>query len=181
MKKMFLSAFLLLPLFMSGCLVGNRIVYNIVPNQGGKGTATVYYMNIRSDATDSQQFQEDQRLIFDYMLKSREFLKERRDKGQDITSRELYLENGQLNGKATYKFEKLSDVEKTLSYEDGFYFLTLALDDSVITTNGEIIKSSNYKRILWDDKVDTLKFEISIEPAQGTQLKDLAPLYKKGQ
>ncbi|MGE5429908.1 MAG: hypothetical protein ACM3QX_02475 [Syntrophomonadaceae bacterium] len=178
MKKLFLSAFLLLPLFMSGCLVGNRIVYKIAPNKGGNGTAAVYYMNIRSDASSDQQFKEDQKLLFDYMLKSNEFLKERMDKGQDITSRQMYLENGKLNGKAVYKFEKLSDVEKALSYEDGFYFLTLALDDSVLTTNGEIIKSSNYKRILWDDKVDTLKFEISIEPAEGTQLKDLAPLYK---
>lgn len=178
MKKLFLSAFLLLPLFMSGCLVGNRIVYNIVPHQGGKGTATVYYMNIRSDASDDQQFKEDQKLLFDYMLKSNEFLKERREKGQNITSRQLYPDGDRLNGKATYNFEKLTDVEKSLSYEDGFYFLTLALDDSVITTNGEIIKSSNYKRILWDDKADTLKFEISIEPAEGTQLKELAPLYK---
>lgn len=178
MKKLFLSAFLFLPLLLSGCLVGNKIVYNIVPAKGGSGTATVFYTNIRSDASDDQQFKEDQKLLFDYMLKSREFLKERKDKGQDIISRELYLDNGRLNGKATYKFEKLSDVEKTLSFEDGFYFLTLALDDSVITTNGEIIKSSNYKRILWDDRVDTLKFEISIEPAEGTQLKDLAPFYK---
>jgi len=180
MKKLFLSAFLLMPLFLSGCLVGNRIVYHIVPNQGGSGTAAVWYMNIRSDATDEEQFKQDQKLLFDYMLKSREFTKERADKGQNITSRELYLEDGRLNGKASYKFDKLSDVEKSLSFEDGFYFLTLALDDSVITTNGEIIKSSNYKRILWDDKIDTLKFEISIEPAEGTKLKDLAPLYKKG-
>lgn len=178
MKKLLLSAFLCLPLLLSGCLVGNRIVYHIAPQKGGSGTATVYYMNIRSDATDDQQLKEDQKLLFDYMLKSKEFLKERRDKGQNIVSRELYLDNNRLNGKATYKFEKLSDVEKTLSYEDGFYFLTLALDDSVITTNGEIIKSSNYKRILWDERVDTLKFEISIEPAEGTQLKDLAPYYK---
>ncbi|HEX2867695.1 MAG TPA: hypothetical protein VHO03_11675 [Ignavibacteriales bacterium] len=178
MKKLFLPVLLLFPVFFGGCLVGNRIVYNIVPNKGGSGTAAVYYMNIRSDAADDRQFQEDQKLLFDYMLKSREFLKERRDKGQDIISRNLYLENGHLNGKAVYKFDKLTDVEKTLSYEDGFYFLTLALDDSVITTNGEIIKSSNYKRILWDDRVDTLKFAISIEPAQGTETKDLAPYYK---
>ncbi|MGE5402599.1 MAG: hypothetical protein ACM3S2_19560 [Ignavibacteriales bacterium] len=177
-NRIVLAGFLFLSVALNGCLVGHKIVYEIKPDKMGKGTATVWYTDIRSDATNDQQFEEDKNNLFDYMLKSSQFISDRKKEGKNVIARELYLEDNKLNGKVTYKFNKLSDVEKALSFEDGFYFLTLALDDSVLTTNGEIIKSANYKRILWGNDVNTLKFEISIEPAEGTPLKELAPLYK---
>jgi hypothetical protein len=45
-------------------------------------------------------------------------------------------------------------------YEDGFYFLTLTLEDSVLSTNGQLITSKDRKRILWDNSFKQLKFEI---------------------
>jgi hypothetical protein len=112
------------------------------------------------------------------MQKSSRFLSDMKKEGKNIVSRELHAENGKLNGTAVYRFDKISDVEN-LTYDDGFYFITLALDDSVITTNGEIIKSDKYKRILWSDNVDTLKFQILTEPAEKTPLKDLVSQLKK--
>ncbi|MCX6151827.1 MAG: hypothetical protein NTX22_14985 [Ignavibacteriales bacterium] len=176
-----LSVFSLFVLFatLSGCLIGHKIVYIVDVNKSGPGTATVWYNNIRSDATNDQEFEEDKNNLFDYMLKSDKFIKDMKAEGKTITSRELIMEKEQLNGKAVYYFTKLSDVEN-LSYEEGFYYLTLALDDSVVATNGEVIKSAKYKRILWDESINPLKFEILIEPTEGTKTKSLAEFYSKG-
>ncbi len=161
-----------------GCLVGHKIVYIVDANKAANGTATVWYTDIRSDASNDQEFEEDKTNLFDYMLKSDKFIQDRKAEGMTFVSRELLIEDGKLNGKAVYYFNKLSDVEN-LSYEDGFYFLTLALDDSVVSTNGEVIRSANHKRILWDESITPLKFEIYIEPAEGTKTKDLKPFYKE--
>lgn len=165
-------------LFTQGCLVGHKMSYEIVPEKSGKGSARVIYTDIRSDAKDDKEFEEDKKNLFDYMQKSSQFLGDMKKEGKNVVSRELYVENGKLNGRAVYKFDKISDVEN-LTYDDGFYFITLALDDSVLATNGEIIKSDKYKRILWGGDIDTLKFQILTEPTDGTPLKELASAYKK--
>lgn len=169
----------LLAFGFSGCLVGHRIIYHVKPDKAGAGTAAVYYTDIRSDAANQQEFEEDKRNLFQYMLKSNDFIQDMKNEGKIIETRNLEIQEGKLTGKAVFRFNKLSDVEN-LAFEDGFYFLTLALDDSVVYTNGEVIKSSGYKRILWDDRIDTLKFEILTEPASGTNLRELAPVYKEG-
>lgn len=163
---------------LSGCLVGHKIVYEIDVDKNQKGTAAITYTDIRSDAASEQEFMQDREYLFDYMSRSDKFILDMRKEGKEIISRELFMEKDKLNGKAVFRFDKISNVEN-LAYEDGFYFITLALDDSVVATNGEIIKSHNYKRILWDDKISKLKFEIYIEPSQDTKLRDLSKYYKK--
>lgn len=165
------------PLFFSGCLVGHKIVYEINVNKDMPGTATVHYVNIRSDAVNDQEFEEDKKNLFEYMLKSDQFIKDRKTEGFEITSRELYLDDSKLNGKVNFNYNKLGDVEG-LAYEDGFFFVTMALDDSVLATNGEVIKSATYKRIIWDQSIKPLRFEILIEPTANTKLRPMANLYK---
>lgn len=175
-SKMYLPAILILFTSLNGCLVGNKISYEVKPDNNG-GTATVTYFNIRSDAANEQEFQEDRNNLFDYMLKSDQFVAELKKEGKAVISRDLYIEGNQLVGKATYSFDNLGNVEG-LAHEDGFYFLTLALDDSVVSTNGEVIKSANFKRIIWDESITPLKFEILTEPADAAGLRDLKPFFK---
>jgi len=177
MRSLFLFLAFVFILSLSGCLVGHKIVYIVDASKAGNGTATVWYNDIRSDAANDQEFEEDKTNLFDYLLKSDKFLDDMKAEGKTIVSRELLVEDNKLNGKSVYYFKKLSDVEN-LSYEDGFYFLTLALDDSVVSTNGEVIRSANHKRILWDESITPLKFEILIEPVAGTKTRDLKPFYK---
>lgn len=181
MKIPFQPIFLLWVAFsFGGCLVGEKIVYEVnVDKSHNSGTATVTYTNIRSDAANDKEFEEDKKNLFEYMYKSPQFIQQMKGEGKEVIKRELFPdEKKNLTGRAVYKFRKLSDVEN-LAYEDGFYFLTLALDDSVISTNGEVIKSSNYKRILWDDSHTTLKFEIMIESSQAvSKLRPMAPYFK---
>jgi hypothetical protein len=178
-KKYLPVTILLTSLFFGGCLVGHKITYEIKLDKSKKGTATVTYSDIRSDAQTEQEFLEDQKNLFDYMAKSPKFIKDRKAEGMDVVSRNLKVADSKLNGTVVYNFSKLTSVEN-LSYESGFYFITLALDDSVVTTNGEIIKSHNYKRILWDETATTLKFEILTEPSAGTKLRPMAAMYKPG-
>lgn len=170
---LFVSAF-----SFQACLVGHKISYEIAADKSGRGTARVMYYDIRSDASTDQEFAEDKKNLFSYMQKSMQFISDMKKEGKDIVKRDLFVENGKLLGSAVYKFERISDVEN-LTYDDGFYFITLALDDSVLSTNGEIIKSDKYKRILWGDNIDTLKFQILTEPPAGTQLKPLAGEFNK--
>lgn len=175
--KMLVLISLITSLMLYGCLVGNKIVYEVNVNKAGKGTATIMYMDIRSNSTNDEELEEDENNLFDYMLKSEKFIQDMKKEGKEVTSRNLYIENEKLNGKATFKFNRLNDVEN-ITYEDGFYFLTLNLADSVVSTNGIIIKSPGYKRILWDSTYSTLKFEIFTEPADNANLVELAPSYK---
>jgi hypothetical protein len=178
MKSLVMFSFLVTIISFTGCLVGHKIVYIVDANKNGPGTATVWWTDIRSDASNDYEFGLDKDTLFNYILKSDDFIKDMKAEGKSITSRELTINNGRLDGKAVYYFERLNDVEN-LAFEDGFYYLTLALDDSVISTNGELIKSSNYKRILWDQSINPLKFEILIEPAKETKTRPLAQYYKK--
>ncbi len=82
-----------------------------------------------------------------------------------------------LDGKAEYAFNDINKVEG-IRFEDGFYYLTLALDDSVISTNGQIIKSKEYKRILWDKSIKVLKFEMYSSGFDDNTFKALAQFYK---
>jgi hypothetical protein len=163
---------------LNGCLLFHKVSYDVVLEDPEKGTATVTFYDIRSDARNDTEFKQDQDNIFTFILKGNEFITEIKKEGKNITSRELFVVNDSLNGKAVFNFTSISAVEKII-YEDGFFYLTLPLQDSVISTNGEVIVSKDYKRILWNGAERHLKFEIfSTDFSEGEHRK-LAPYYKK--
>ena len=162
--------------FISGCLVPEKISYTIKLDTDNRGIATMQFYNIKSNAEYDDEFQEDKKNLFDYISKNDKLVTQLKVEGKDILSRELYVEEGALNGKAEYKFSDIKNVEGII-FEDGFYYLTLALDDSVISTNGQIIVSKDYKRILWDKNIRTLKFEMYSTDFDDKNFKALAPFY----
>lgn len=158
MKKLLI--FLPIAVFsFSGCLIFHKISYTIKVD-GNKGTAEVNIYDIRSDADSPSAFDEDKDYLFNYIWKSSEFIDDMKKEGKEITERNPYLSNDTLNGKIVFNFNKINDVESNLIFEDNFYYLTIPLEDSVITTNGEIMQSKEFKRILWDSSFKELKFEI---------------------
>lgn len=170
------AAVLFSGLMLQGCIIGHTIVYEIEVNSNGRGIAAVTYTDIRSNADTETKLDEDKKTLFSYMLKSTQFVNDMKKEGKEIISRKLYIEKGKLNGKASYRFTRIEDVEN-LSYEDDFYFVTLQPDDSVVTTNGTIIRSETYKRILWDNSFTKLQFEILTEPEGEAKLTDMAQFY----
>ena len=161
---------------MNGCLIFNTVSYEIKLNPDKSGTTTVRVNDIRSNAKTDENFEEDKNNLFSYMLKSNEFLESMKKNRKNIIKRELFLNGDTLMGRAVYKFDNIKGIEG-IEYEGGFYYLTLGVDDSVVSTNGEIIKSEDYKRILWDSKINPLKFEMFSFSFDKDPYKKLAPYY----
>jgi hypothetical protein len=176
MTKISIHSFLIFILISApGCLVFNKISYEMILNEDKSGSATLYISDIASDATDNEAFTQDTSALFSQMLKSDEFIEEMTNEGRLITSRKLMLNGDNLDAEVKFDFKYIAGIEN-IAYEDGFYFLTMNLADSIISTNGEIIKSETYKRILWDDKQKVLKF--SMFSAETDAYRKLSPYYK---
>ncbi len=156
MKKLF---FLPLLFLFSGCLVVEKVHYRIVMDNEMKGNVEVTFYNIRSDAIGNKEFQEDKKNLFEYALNSSEFISEMAGEGKHITSRKLFEKEGKLNGVMNYNFDDISRVEG-IRFQDGFYFLTMQVEDSIVTTNGEVVKTDEYKRIMWKAETKEMIFEI---------------------
>ena len=177
MNKFFLTLIIITGLLLSGCLTFHKVSYDVNLEGPKNGTVTMTIYDIKSDAETSSQFEEDKDTLFSYILKSDDFLKTMLNEGKNFTSRELYIENNKLNGKAVFSFNDIRRVEGIV-YDEGFYYLTMEVDDSVISTNGEVIKSKDHKRIIWDRNFKTLKFEMFVTSYKDNGYKELAPFYK---
>ena len=177
MQKQLLMIVVLISFFFPGCLTFHRISYelNLEGQLNGKGIIRVY--DIRSNAETDEDFEEDKNTLFDYMYKSNNFISDMRNEGKNIISRRLYLKDDLLNGEVKITFDDIRKVEG-IAFEDGFYYMTMDLEDSIYSTNGEIIISDEYKRIIWDKSVKTILFEIVATDYDDNYL-DLAPYYKE--
>jgi hypothetical protein len=149
---------ILMLLTLNGCLIFNKISYEI-KTDGKSAVAEVHIYDIRSDAETPAEFEQDKDYIFNYAWKSSDFIAQMNKEGKEIIERELYLTGDTLNAKILFKVSDISNIENII-YEDGFYYMTLPLEDEIVSTNGEVIESREYKRILWDDSFEVIKFEI---------------------
>jgi hypothetical protein len=161
-----------------GCLTFHRIYYelNLEGDLNGKGVINIY--DIRSGAENNSDFEEDKNSLFDYILKSDEFITDMHNEGKDIVSRRLYVKDDALNGEVKLNFNDIRKIEG-IAFEDGFYYLTLQPDDSIYSTNGKVIYSKDYKRIVWDKSIKTLIFEMMASDYDEGTYKELAPYYKE--
>ncbi len=184
MKKIFIYSAAFLPIVflftLNGCLIFNRIDYEVHLETPEKGYAIITAYDMRSNAETNEDFEKDTTNLFSYMLKSKEFADQQKEQGKDIYSRKLFVKDNMLIGQAEYRFDSVAAVEN-IKYEEGFHYLNLALDDSVISTNGVIVKSKDFKRILWGKDIKILKFEMFSESFEGNPYRPLAQLYKKRQ
>lgn len=177
--KLFIFTFVSISLLsFNGCLIFNKISYDVKLDGTKRGVVTIKAYDLRSNAKNEKDFQQDKRNLFSYMLKSKEFLIDaKKNQGKDIIYRNLENNNDTLIGTAKYKFNDISKVEG-IEYQDGFYFLTLTPTDSVISTNGEIVKSGSYKRIMWDKSFKNLEFTMFSYSFDENPQRPLAEFYK---
>ncbi len=178
MNKLFLKIIIAGSAFLvHGCLLFHSVSYEIEPKDNTGGTATVTIEDIRTDAFNSSELKEDKKNLFEFMYKSDDFVKQMKDEGKQITSRKLMVENGRLNGKLTFNFNDIEMVEGII-YEDPFYYITLSSEDSVLSTNGEIIVSIDHKRIMWDKSIKILKFKMFSDEVEKRKLIGMAQYYE---
>jgi len=175
--KKILILFLFLTL-LQGCLVFNSVFYEVNLTGTNSGTVSMNVKDIRSDANDASELEKDKKQLFEDMLKSEDFLNQMKEQGRNILSRNLYVENGKLDGTVKYSFNDISSVENFV-YQDPFYFVTLNPTDSIISTNGEVVVSKDYKRIMWDKSVKTMKFEMFSTDTENSNLVELVQYFDK--
>jgi len=178
MKKYYLFASLLTASFLllNGCIIFHQVSYDVKLDTPTSGITNVTADDMRSDARLKPDLEKDIKYLFQHMLKSKEFIQEQKVNGKYIVDRNLHVEDGKLIGQGSYKFDDISAVEG-IKYEGGFHYLNLGLDDSVVNTNGEIIRSKDYKRIVWDSTFQELKFTMFSNDFTGSKYKSLAPFY----
>ncbi|MDO8548954.1 MAG: hypothetical protein Q7S39_02225 [Ignavibacteria bacterium] len=178
MKKHLLIIFIIVSFFLSGCLTFHRISYELNLEDDLKGKGIIKIFDIRSDAETDEEFEEDKNTLFEYTLKSEQFLTDMQNEGKDITSRRLYVKDDLLHGEAKFNFDDIRKVEG-IAFEDDFYYITMELEDSIYSTNGEVIFSDDFKRIVWDKSTKTLLFEMIATDYDDSYYKQLAPFYKE--
>ncbi|RKY90677.1 MAG: hypothetical protein DRQ01_08835 [Ignavibacteriae bacterium] len=162
---------------IQGCLLFHSVSYKVKLDGKTSGTATVLVEDIRSDAINSEELDSDKKNLFEFILESDDFITLMKDEGQFITSKELFNNDGMLNGKATFSFDDITKVEGIV-YEEPFYFLTINPEDSIMETNGEVIVSKDYKRIIWDDSFKILEFKMFSEDFEGKNLTGMLQFYE---
>ena len=178
LKLLKLFLIFLIIISIQGCLHFNTSSYRITLNSPDSGSVEVVVKDINTDASDNTKLKEDQHNLFEFALKSKDFVRRMESEGKFITDRKLFLDEGKLNAIVNYDFKNINDVEGIV-YEEPFYYLTLEQGDSVVSTNGKIIVSKDYKRILWDDSIDTLKFEMFSEDTDAGNLTSMAAYFNK--
>jgi len=179
MKKIFFLIILISSItILSGCLVSERISYTVNLETPTTGNVVVNLYNIKSNAIGTREFEDDKNNLFEFALKDKNLVIQLEAEGKFVTHRSLFVKNDQLNAEVLYNFKDITKVEG-IRFEDGFYYLTMALDDSLISTNGKLIISKEYKRILWDKNYKQLKFEMYSSGFDNNTYKGLASFYKK--
>ena len=68
---------IMLAISMQGCLHFNTASYKIELKDSNSGSVTVFVKDIKSDAMDKSELNEDKKNLFDFALKSEKFIKRR--------------------------------------------------------------------------------------------------------
>jgi dGTP triphosphohydrolase len=178
MKNLKIILLLLLVFQLSGCIIFHSVSYEVNFNEDGTGTALITIEDINTDAATKELIDEDMKSILDYGLKSQEFVKKMEDEGKKIKSRNVMVEREKLNAIVRYEFSDISKVEG-MQFDDPYYYLTDPVEDSIISTNGQITRTKDYQRIVWDKSIKTLKFKMYSDDTSKDGLKSLAPYYLK--
>jgi hypothetical protein len=171
--------FALIAIFgLNGCIVFKSVSYEISLSGDISGNSLVIIEDISSDAQNEEDFNNDIQFVFDYAQVSSQFIDDMNNEGKKIISRKLFIQDGKLNALVSYEFDYITLIE-SIYFDDPYYYLNLAPEDSIISTNGQIFSYDDFKRIVWDKSMKTLNFHIFSENTDNPNIKSLAPFYKK--
>ena len=178
MKKLLLVFLVIILTQFTGCIIFNNVSYEVSMNDDGTGSVLVTIEDINSDATTKEDLDADVKNVLDYGYKSTDFIDDMNKDGKKITMRNLVVENGKLNAIGRYDFDDISKVEG-MQYDDPYFYLTIPPDDSIMSTNGQITRTKEYQRIIWDKSMKTLKFRMYSDDTNKKGLTSLAPYFLK--
>lgn len=178
MKKIFYLFAIISLTQLTGCIIFNTVSYEVDLNDDGTGTATVFIDDVNTDAVTAQTIEEEVNNILQHGLKSQEFINDMKAEGKNVIYRNAVVKSNKLNIIVKYEFDNVNNVEG-MQYESPYFFLTIPLTDSIISTNGQISKTKDYQRIIWDKSIRTLKFKMFSDDTNRDGLTSLVKFYKK--
>jgi len=178
MKNILILVSIFLLSQLTGCIIFHSVSYEVTVNSDGTGTALVIIEDINTDATTKETIDNDVKSILEHGLKSQAFIDDMKSEGKLIKSRNVIVEKEKLSAIVGYEFSDISKVEG-MQFDDPYYYLTIPAEDSIISTNGQVTKTAEYQRIVWDKSITTLKFKMYSDDTSREGLKSLAPYYLK--
>lgn len=176
MKKTGLIVLLVLSAyFLQGCLVVEKMVFDVRLMSDTTGYAVVTAFNVSSDAVGNKEFDDDVALLAD-MNGGDGFLDYMREFGREVLERHLYIEDGKLNGSCKFTFKSVKNVE-SIQYDGEYYYLRVNNENTRLgETNGTVIEKDGFKWVVWEKGARSLKFEFYNTSKAKTR--DLVPAFK---
>lgn len=178
MRKLYIVFLIAAIAQFTGCIVFNNVSYEVKINEDGFGTASLIIEDINTDAINNEAIDEDVKSILEHGLKSQQFVEDMKSEGKKIILRDVVIENEKLNAVVNYEFDDITRVEG-MQFEDPYYYLTIPVEDSIISTNGQVTKTAEYQRIVWDKSIDVLKFKMFSDNTNREGLTSLAKFFQK--
>ncbi len=167
-------AFLFIMGFMfSGCLTVQYKVYNFKINKDGSGTLTITYKNIMSQVSSQSQDSIAQEINSDFASLLTDYVAgsqiEKEYPNAKVVKKELYEENGVLNGKVVIEFDNPAQVGLFKYDKRSPYTMCMgsSMTESYFDSNGKYDKDLNV--VAWDRKMKELTLVTLVtEPGDDT-------------
>lgn len=158
---------LALAALLAGCIVSEEDDLTVILNEDGKsGTATVVKFNVQSDERDPAKQQEDFAELMK-AWKSDEYLLEKTKEGVYVKDRQLSTKGGRLVWSETSLFADLATLFAKDVAADTLR-LSLGKADSVVATNGIVVRTADTTRVSWPAKARTLRLRVRHNDFQPT-------------
>ncbi|MCF7912134.1 MAG: hypothetical protein K9M99_06380 [Candidatus Cloacimonetes bacterium] len=188
MKKMLMRFFmvLLISLVLTGCLTTEFKEYRFTINEDGSGSGSIKYINLVSaeDEGEDVSFADFQELIDDY-LRGETFETDNPD--YQVTSKELYEENGQICATLEFTFDHYSAAD-FFRYEQcncsPMMYYTGDISETVIEIDGEKISDNESIPVyMWSPEVRNfyIKTSVNDDMSNAHDFVDLFRLWKSKQ
>ena len=164
MKKILPLLSIVFLIFIFGCLtfetIEIRIVFN--ENSSNQGKIDVIYSGIASTEEGLEKRQKDfEELI--QLLEDDQFLLDQLTEGVYVKNRKLYEEHGKIIGKYSGIFANLKFDDNALKTANDEFLFMINRDQTVIETNGKIVKSDNNVFISWPMSQKELYWKVKMK------------------
>jgi hypothetical protein len=179
MKKIRLFVLLVfVAAFFTSCLTVEKKTYVFELDGKNSGTLTITWENIMSELDEGEDVSEED---FDELVNSYLNGDEIESQYPDATivSKDLYVQNNKLYGKAVIKFDDLAEVKLYKYDKKGPYMLSMSSFSETYSYGNGTYGGDVMPVIFWDKKSKRLEFTTTVTEPNEDDNVSLAPSYNK--
>jgi len=152
---------LLLPFLFTGCLTFKTVEYDLTITKDLSPKGKVIFRGIGSDVVDSDQRKLDLEGLYDYGLKSQDFVKDRKAEGKTVTGRKLYLKDDLLVAEIEFTVKHVGEIEG-FYINDSYIYIDVDKDSELNAANGEVNSYGGGKQVLWKKGPGKIQYSVSV-------------------